>query len=244
MPGDATCATIPGELAIDYGPITLVCAHHAAAGTAAGDDTRPAEPGALMAIGCDSGAGDTDGPRLRAAEREARRVGAQWHHGRVEVRTGASAAWHPELTRAMAGADVIHIASHAVVHRGDPSGTVLRLSGPDNDTPVTVDAVLALTLRAELVYLSCCEAAGGRADAADGATDFAGAFLRAGARAVVAAPVRLDDTVAEAAALAFYRHWRPGLEPSQALRAAMLELRQGAHAHPGTWSFLRVLTAA
>ncbi|MBK8168029.1 MAG: CHAT domain-containing protein [bacterium] len=230
-----------GALVVDRGPIAMGVLQAGRRRTVAAADG----PAALLSLGYDGNSEAGGEPRLRAAEREARSVCAGWEHGPAEARTGAEAAWTTSLAAQLARYAIIHVASHAVVYRGDPSGAVLRLAGPGDASPVTIDVVEALDLRAQLVYLSCCEAAGGRADAANGAADFTGAFLRAGADAVVATPVRIDDGAAEAMALAFYRHWRPGSDVAVALRAAMLASRgDPLFSHPGSWAFLRVVTAS
>jgi hypothetical protein len=235
LPGARGEGPIP-DLAVDRGPVVMLCVVDA-------PPDGGARPGGanLLALGCDGTADAGAGPVLRNAEREARRVAAVWSEGGVDLRVGARAAWSASLAEDLASFDVIHIASHAVIHRGDPSGGVLRLAGPAGAAPVTIAAVRGLSLRAGLVYLSCCEAAGARADAAAGTDDFAGAFLQAGARTVVASPLRIDDEHAEKLAMAFYRHWQPAGDPGAALRQAMLEVRaDAASEHPGVWSFLRV----
>ncbi|MBM4131950.1 CHAT domain-containing protein, partial [bacterium] len=242
LPADAGA---DGKRVVDRGPVVLVAntgggrARHAAV-----RGTSPVEA-SLLSLGCNGSADAEGGPQLQAAEREARRVAGDWRHGRADIHTGADAAWTEALAAAMGNYGVIHVASHAVVHRGDATAAVLRLAGPEGTTPVTIDAVRSLDLRADLVYLSCCEAAGGRADAGGGAIDFAGAFLQAGAGVVVATPVRIDDRAAEAMATAFYRRWRPGEDAAAALRAAMLDLRaEPGLEHPGAWAFLRVIAAS
>jgi CHAT domain-containing protein len=108
---------------------------------------------------------------------------------------------------------------------------------------VTIAAVVELELDAELVFLSCCEAAGRSAGRGRGLADFARAFMRAGAKTVVASSLRIDDEAAAFLAARFYRHWLDGGSKAQALRAAQLDLRasRAAWDHPYYWASFRLL---
>ncbi len=198
---------------------------------------RPADTLRLLTLGHDGPAGDSD--VLHHAEAEARAVAALWPPDLAEVRVGPDAGW-----TTLAGArppDVIHIASHTVIHQGAPGRSTLRLA---SDTPpLTPDTVRKLSLDAELVFLSCCETAGRAAGAGRGLADFARAFMDAGARTVIASTLRVDDEAAAFLAERFYLHWLNGESKARALRAAQLEVR-GAHpewGHPYYWASFRLI---
>ena len=71
---------------------------------------------------------------------------------------------------------------------------------------------------------------------------FAGAFLDAGAKAVVAAGNTVDDEAAAALAEAFYRAWRDHPHAGAALREAMLAIRGHENwQHPYYWGHYRVI---
>jgi len=195
----------------------------------------------LLALGHDGAIDEPDAAiPLRHAEDEVRAIGAFWPADRVEIRTGADAGW-ASLLDASRPPDVIHIASHAVVHPGAPGRSTLRLAS--DAPPLTPAAVRGLSLDVELVFLSCCETAGHASGAGRGLADFARAFMRAGARTVVASTLRVDDEASAYLAERFYRHWLGGKSKAEALRAAQLELRaaRAEWEHPYYWSSYRLL---
>ena len=224
-----------GGTLLEHGPLCElpVVASRAAAATAAQRTRR------LLALGWND-APAPGVPVLRQAEREAARIADLWP-GPVTLRTGRAAGWSDTLVSLLARSDVIHVASHLVLSQGLPSRGTLRLPGPGGGKPLTVAEAARLPLRADLVYLSCCEAAGGAGGR--GVTDFADAFLAAGARTVVASSRMVDDAAAARVAEAFYRHWLAGKGRAAALRSALLELRGGdpRWRHPFYWSGYRLL---
>jgi tetratricopeptide (TPR) repeat protein len=228
---------------IEHGPI---CEAPSLAMLIRTDAPAPAGSLRMLAIGQD-GAADRDRPSgglrpLRHAEAEAQSICALWPAGLAVAWTGDD-AWKRLSAPRRDRYDVLHIASHAVVHQGAPGRSTLRLaSGPD-PIPVTIAAVVELELDAELVFLSCCEAAGRSAGRGRGLADFARAFMRAGAKTVVASSLRIDDEAAAFLAARFYRHWLDGGSKAQALRAAQLDLRasRAAWDHPYYWASFRLL---
>jgi len=96
-----------------------------------------------------------------------------------------------------------------------------------------------------LVFLSCCEAGGGR-NAASGYAGLARSFLAAGAQNVVAPSIVIDDTAARSMAVTFYKHWLSGLQVPEALRLAQREMRDSdpRWAHPFYWAFYQPVIAA
>jgi len=229
---------------IDHGP---VCEAPSLAALVNADAPASAATLRLLAIGQDGTAGGSRRPddvlALRHAETEARAVCALWPAGQAVARVGADAAWERLADPRQDRYDVLHIASHAVVHQGAPGSSTLRLaSGPD-PFPVTIEAAGELELDAELVFLSCCEAAGRSSGTGRGLADFARAFMRAGAKTVVASSLRVDDEASAYLAASFYRHWLNGANKAQALRAAQLELRaeRDAWRHPYYWASYRLM---
>ncbi len=229
---------------LDHGPIVEAPALGALASPpvqAASPARRPAAL-SLLAVGVD-GTGSEDGtgaPRLRHAQAEAREVAGLWPPGAATLRAGEQADWAALVAEGLERFDVLHIASHAVVHQGLPMRGALRLAGRDGYAPVTIPEIRGLGLDAELVYLSCCEGAARHA-AGSGLMDFARAFMEAGARGVIASTVRVDDEASRDLALAFYRHWLAGMDEARALRAAQRELPAADERwrHPYFWAFIR-----
>lgn len=205
---------------------------------------RPRPTGPLLALGFDgveTTVDTPDPPRLRYAETEARRIAAAWSPQPTELRTGASADWELLRGQNLHRFSAIHVASHALARSGGALHATLLLAGAR--TPLTPDALLQYDLDADLVYLSCCEAAAGHAGGG-AVRDLASAFLAAGARAVIASARRLDDEAALLLAEAFYDHWRlEDRDKATALRSALRDLRDAdpRWRHPYYWAGMRLV---
>lgn len=130
----------------------------------------------------------------------------------------------------LAGAALVHLASHVLVDPVDPdrSGVVLSLVDPAGapvDGLLTARDVRALPLRADLVVVSGCESALGRAVRGEGVMGLARAFLEAGARRVLASRWRVHDRGTAELMRHLYAALRGGADPEAALRDAALALR-------------------
>ena len=205
----------------------------------------PGGIGALLAIGANGNADDAEGAKLRFAEEEARQVAALWSSGPALLRTGSDASWSGRESGSLDTFRVIHIASHAVVHRGLPSRASLQLAGDGEGAPITISSVRPLRLNADLIYLSCCETAM-RHSGGEALLDFTRAFLEAGARSVIASTIRVDDEASLFLAVRFYHHWLDGKGKAAALRAAQFDLRASRPEwrHPYYWAFYRTFGSA
>jgi CHAT domain-containing protein len=101
-----------------------------------------------------------------------------------------------------------------------------------------------MPLRAELVTVSACRSAGERAYTGEGLIGFAWAFLRAGARRVVAGLWDVDDRSTAELMDSMYGRLAAGDSPPAALRQAKLEMiaRGGTAAKPYYWAPFQVFT--
>ncbi len=201
----------------------------------------------LLALGVDETTPGRDAglATLHCAEREARDVHALWPAGQATLRVGDAADWRTLAGEELSNYEVIHIASHALVYQGMADRTTLMLAGSGGD-PVTSTAIRKLDLHAELVFLSCCEAAEGvRRGVGPAHAGLARSFLAAGAHAVIAPSARIEDEAARQLAGRFYGHWLEGLSVEAALRRAQLDLRDGGArwAHPCYWAFYQTIGA-
>lgn len=138
---------------------------------------------------------------------------------------------------------VAHFAGHSRLVANDPLASALATAGE----PLLLATVLATDVRAELVVLSACgtlmppEAAlSPAAVARREPVSFAAAFALAGARAIVASTVQVDDV---SSALLMKRFYRAGATagPAEALRAAQLVVR-ALDPHPAAWATFAILT--
>jgi len=182
------------------------------------------------------GTGDLlrDLARLPATRREVERV-AQ-HFGRADLLLGEEAreeALHArQRTGQLAGYDVIHLATHALVDAVQPERSALVLSQvdlPDGlvDGLLTAQEITAgWELRADLVTLSACETGLGRPAPGEGYLGFTQAFLAAGARSVLVSLWQVDDQATALLMDRLYANLRErGLGKAGALREAQQWLR-------------------
>ena len=118
------------------------------------------------------------------------------------------------------GIDTIHIATHGLADLRQPLASMLLLPSVDragNPTYLTAGQVQEWRGKANLVYLSACETAVGPARFADGLPGLQRAFLRAGARGVIATLWPVEDAYASQFASDFYRRYTTGTPAAQAL---------------------------
>ena len=229
------------EPLLDYGEI--IEGSTVAAGmfaTAAESRTDGSDRGRLLAVGVNAESSDAAGASvpLRYAEQEAREITNLWAPNPVKLALGAEASWSQLKKLDLSSFSVIHVATHSAIYQGQSGQSVLRLGLGDAAEPLSMSEVSTTDFNADLVFLSCCEAAR-VVNKTGGAANFAQAFLAAGVRAVVASVHTIEDEAARYLAGRFYRHWLAGASASTALRQALLDLR-GARPewqHPSNWAF-------
>jgi CHAT domain-containing protein len=141
--------------------------------------------------------------------------------GRDQVVLARQAAT-PEAYRAAGpgGFSDIHFTAHAVANRESPLDSAVLLSGGK----LYAREVMDVPLTAELVTVSACRGVGVRAYSGEGIVGFAWAFLRAGARHVIAGLWDVNDQSTAVLMDVLYRELAAGKPPSTALRAAKLSL--------------------
>ena len=168
-------------------------------------------------------------PRLPAAAREARAVGALASRPKVLTGTAATEA----AFRALApGKEWIHVAAHGRIDRIAPTRTHLALAaGGGDDGRLEAGEVATMQLAASLVVLSGCGTGidGGlaRGDApADERAGLPRAFLQAGAGTVVAGLWEMDDAAAAALVPRLYAGLR-ARAPAAALADLQRDLAAG-----------------
>ena len=221
------------------------------------DDASGSEPARVLALGDPAFVGERDGDasrgealrslfdsaggltRLTGSGREARLVASYAPESDVRVRDEASEAF---LKRApLAGFDVLHLATHALVDDRTAARTALALApGGGEDGFLSPGDVAALRLDADLVVLSACRTAGGVLLGGEGVWGLTGPLLQAGARSVVATGWRIGDESAVQLVDDLYAGLARGLAVSEALREAKLAaLRRGAP--PREWAAFTVV---
>jgi CHAT domain-containing protein/tetratricopeptide (TPR) repeat protein len=141
----------------------------------------------------------------------------------------------------------IHFAAHAESNAQSPlDSAVILSSGTDGNRRLYARQVLKYPLKARLVTLSACSAAGSKAYEGEGLVGFSWAFLRAGARQVLAGLWLVDDGSADELMTAFYEKVHSRTDPVPALREAKLAIiaRGGAYAKPYYWGPFQIFTSA
>jgi CHAT domain-containing protein len=184
----------------------------------------------LLMIGNPSAA-DADFPPLPLFGVEMRRIAGHFGAGEAEVIAGeratpeAYAAANPEKYA------YIHFVSHAMASRTSPLDSAIILSNPGGAAGSGVSAyklyareIVGHPLQARLVTISACYGSGTRAYAGEGLVGLSWAFLRAGARQVVAALWEVTDESTPRLMDGLYAGIAAGKRPAEALRDAKLEM--------------------
>ena len=188
----------------------------------------------------------------------------------VEACVGAShalrltgrAASEARLRSELAGASVLHVATHGVTLDDAPLDSYLALDASAtagdaaNDGRLSAREIYDLDLRADLVVLSACRSGLGRLSG-DGLFGLARAFFYAGARSVVATLWDVADEPSARLMPRFHEMLARGAGASESLRAAQLALLRDLRAgrvvvqgrrgpvplpeHPSLWAGFVVL---
>ena len=200
---------------------------------------RPRRDRSLLLIG-DAVTADQKYPALRYASAEMDSIATAFA-GRASVYRGAEAspaayrAAHPDTF------GIVHFTAHAATNaaqsarfRGHPVAGGIRYK-------LYASEVAGLPLTADLVTISACRSAGERTYAGEGLVGFAWAFLRAGARRVIAGLWDVDDRSTAELMGRLYTGVARGDSPSAALRSAKLAmLGEGVLAKPYYWAPFQV----
>jgi CHAT domain-containing protein len=206
---------------------------------------RPGQtPRTLLVIG--NAAPRADFPALANAPIEMSRIAAHFPSDRVTTYDGARAS--PEAYRESRPARfaLIHFAAHATANAESPLDSAVVLSGPDDGFKLYARDVAAMPLAADVVTVSACRSAGARAYAGEGLVGFSWAFLRAGARRVVAGLWDVDDQSTAMLMDRLYAGLASGVRPAAALRDAKLSLIRagGRTAAPYNWAAFELFTTS
>lgn len=141
---------------------------------------------------------------------------------------------------------MIHFTAHATANVESPLDSAVVLSGPDAGFKLYAREVAERPLTAELVTVSACRSAGERAYSGEGLIGFAWAFLRAGAKRVVAGLWDVDDRSTAQLMDTLYAGISNGATPAASLRRAKLMLIEagGQQARPYYWGPFQLFTVS
>lgn len=183
--------------------------------------------GPKMLLAGDAAGAEPGFARLRHAGEELKRIGEQF--GTVPLRGEAAT---PRAVRAELAKDpaYVHFAAHASANRLRPLESAILLSPDGVSYKLYAREVAKIPMRARLVTLSACTAAGAKSFRGEGLVGFAWAFLGAGAGNVVASLWEVDDASTPQLMDQMYRQIQLGRTPGEALREAKLALLRSGSA--------------
>jgi CHAT domain-containing protein len=139
------------------------------------------------------------------------------------------------IVAAAGRAAVVHLATHGGLHATDPLFSYLQLA----DGRLSTADIYDLDLSCALVTLSACETGRGHLGGGDDLAGLGGAFLHAGADALVLSLWPVEDERTALLMDAFYGALVSGEAKDRALRRAQLALLDGAGGpagHPYFWA--------
>jgi CHAT domain-containing protein len=185
-------------------------------------------------------------PALRYASNEMNSIARHFGQDRVTVYEGdraSPAAYrdaHPERFA------LLHFTAHAAANLESPLDSAVILTGPENAFKLYARDVAEQSLHADLVTVSACRSAGERAYSGEGLVGFAWAFLRAGARGVIAGLWDVDDRSTAELMDVLYDRLAAGDPAPRALREAKLSVmaRGGNSARPYYWAPFQLYTVS
>jgi CHAT domain-containing protein/Tfp pilus assembly protein PilF len=191
----------------------------------------------LLAIG-DPVQPSSQFPVLPNAGREMAEVASHFPPGKTLVVTGSEATPTAYGDADPARFAYIHFAAHATSQSEQPLESAVVLSEKDLSYKLYAHDIVRTPIHAELVSLSACRGAGARAYRGEGLVGFAWAFLRAGARNVVAGLWNVEDASTARIMSGMYARLTAGVPPPEALRQSRLDLLHsaGAYRKPFYWA--------
>jgi CHAT domain-containing protein/tetratricopeptide (TPR) repeat protein len=194
----------------------------------------------LLLMG-NAAAADVDFPPLPLFGVEMTRIAGRFQPDETTVFTGAKATPAAYESASPEKFTYIHFVSHATASETSPLDSAIILSNPAGASSAASSAggvsayklyareIVAHKLNARLVTISACYGTGTRAYAGEGLVGLSWAFLRAGARQVVAALWEVTDESTPRLMDGLYAGIAAGKKPVEALREAKL-----AMLHSGT----------
>ncbi|MGA3188090.1 MAG: CHAT domain-containing tetratricopeptide repeat protein [Bryobacteraceae bacterium] len=185
-------------------------------------------------------------PRLPFAGNEIEAISKVFPPGKQTVLAGAKA--YPDAYREAGPAQFswIHFAAHAAANRTSPLDSALILSRGESSYQLSARDVMNVPLNARLVTLSACRSAGAKTFSGEGQVGLSWAFLRAGARSVVAGLWDVTDRSTAELMADFYDQLSHSVAPVDALRHAKLTLLRGGGAYqkPFYWGPFQMYAGA
>jgi CHAT domain-containing protein len=163
-------------------------------------------------------------PALAKAPEEMHRIEGYFPPAKRAVLEGKQATPQAFLLSHPERYAYLHFATHGTASISRPLDSAVILSKAGDSYKLYAREIIQHPLSAELVTISACEGAGGRAYSGEGLIGLSWAFLRAGAHNVVGALWEVNDSAAPQIMDTFYSEMSKGNDPAAALRTAKLSL--------------------
>jgi CHAT domain-containing protein len=163
-------------------------------------------------------------PALPKAHEEMERVEHYFPEAQRAVLEGKSATPQAFLRSEPGRFTYLHFVTHGTASVTRPLDSAVILSKDGDSYKLYAREIVQHPLSAQLVTISACEGASGRAYSGEGLVGLSWAFLRAGAHNVVGALWEVNDSAAPQIMDVFYGEISRGKDPASALRAAKLSL--------------------
>ena len=163
-------------------------------------------------------------PALPKAPEEMHRVESFFPAAKRAVLEGKQATPEAFLSSHPERYAYLHFVTHGTASITRPLDSAVILSKSGDSYKLYARDILQHPLSADLVTISACEGAGGRAYSGEGLIGLSWAFLRAGAHNVVGALWEVNDSAAPQIMDIFYSEMSKGKDPASALRTAKLAL--------------------
>lgn len=163
-------------------------------------------------------------PALAKAHEEMQRVEQYFPEAQRAVLEGKQATPQAFLHSDPGKFTYLHFVTHGTASVTRPLDSAVILSRDGDSYKLYARDIIHQPLSAQLVTISACEGASGRAYSGEGLVGLSWAFLRAGAHNVVGALWEVNDSAAPQIMDAFYGEMHQGKDPATALRTAKLTL--------------------
>jgi CHAT domain-containing protein len=163
-------------------------------------------------------------PALAKAREEMQRVESYFPAEKRAVLEGKQATPQAFLQSHPERYGYLHFVTHGTASITRPLDSAVILSKAGESYKLYARDIIQHPLTAELVTISACEGAGGRAYSGEGLIGLSWAFLRAGAHNVVGALWEVNDSAAPQIMDIFYAELSKGKDSAAALRTAKLAL--------------------
>ncbi|MGB7844767.1 MAG: CHAT domain-containing protein [Candidatus Acidiferrum sp.] len=163
-------------------------------------------------------------PKLVKAQEEMQRVEGYFPAAKRTILEGKEATPEAFMRSHPEHYAYLHFVTHGTASTSRPLDSAVILSKVGDSYKLYARDIIQHPLSAELVTISACEGAGGRAYSGEGLIGLSWAFLRAGAHNVVGALWEVNDSAAPQIMDSFYAEMSKGKDPASALRTAKLGL--------------------